>query len=229
MALEPLCGRDGEASPCVTSVLSRPCVPPDEHLSAGKHRHAELGPSAALYEHLPGAPRAAGLPWPPQRPQAGAAHLDFQPQRHPDGPRREGAPLHGLRLTSQARILALSVPAPRFLRPCAGAGSPLGACLPRVPQGRGQLCYFCMVRDRLLLVPPLGSEACTHHSAGCGPSVTRSLSCPRGRGSRRSLGMLCGLCSQARKSINTVIAAQPRSAFSSRRPPFLKCCSSWPF
>lgn len=74
------------------------CVPPaDEHLAAGEHRHAELGTPAALRENLPGAPGAAGLARLAQRAQTGPAHLDFQPQRHPDGARREGAPLHGLR------------------------------------------------------------------------------------------------------------------------------------
>lgn len=104
-------GREGKGSeswpdPCAP----RPRVPADEHLPAGQHRHAELRPPAALRENLPGAPRAAGLPRPPQRPPAGAAHLDFQPQRHPDGPRREGAPLHGLRPALPACVSAPSVP-----------------------------------------------------------------------------------------------------------------------
>lgn len=71
-------------------------VPADEHFTPGKHWHAELSTSAPLHQDLPGTPGAASIPWLPQRPQVGAAHLDFQPERYPHGPRREGAPLHGL-------------------------------------------------------------------------------------------------------------------------------------
>lgn len=68
----------------------------DEHLSPGEHRHAELCAPAPLHQNLPGAPRPAGLAGLSQRPQAGTAHLDLQPKRHPHGSRRQGASLYGL-------------------------------------------------------------------------------------------------------------------------------------
>lgn len=70
--------------------------PTDEHQPPGQHRDAELSPSTALHQDLPGSPRAAGVSGLPEPPEAGPPHLDLQPQRHPNGPRRQGAPLHGL-------------------------------------------------------------------------------------------------------------------------------------
>lgn len=81
--LEPAAGADG-------------AVPADEHVSPGEHRHAQLRAPAPLHQDLPGAAGAAGLAGLAQRAAAGAAHLDLQPQRHPHGARRQGAPLHGL-------------------------------------------------------------------------------------------------------------------------------------
>lgn len=40
--------RKGEGSLTDTCALMFP-VPPDEYVAIGKHRHAELGPSAALH------------------------------------------------------------------------------------------------------------------------------------------------------------------------------------
>lgn len=79
--------------------------PPDEHRSAGQHRDVELGPSAPLHQDLPGSSGTAGVSRLPEPPEARPPHLDLQPQRHPDGPRRQGAPLHGL---TQIRIFQLS-------------------------------------------------------------------------------------------------------------------------
>lgn len=72
----------------------------DEHLTPGKHWHAELGTSAALHQDLPGPSSAACIPWLPQRTEVGPAHLDFQPECYPHGPWWEGTPLHGLTLVS---------------------------------------------------------------------------------------------------------------------------------
>lgn len=69
----------------------------DEHVSVRQHRDVELGSSAALHQNLSGSSGPAGVTRIPERPQTGPAHLDLQPQRHPHGPRRQGAPLHGLR------------------------------------------------------------------------------------------------------------------------------------
>lgn len=71
----------------------------DEHQSARKHRDAELGPSAPLRQDLPGSSCAASVPGIPEPPEARPSHLDLQPQRHPHGPRWQGAPLHGLNCT----------------------------------------------------------------------------------------------------------------------------------
>lgn len=89
---------------------------PDEHQSAGQHRDAELSPPAPLHQDLPGSPGAAGLPGLPESPEACPSHLDLQPQRHPHGPRRQGAPLHGLnqihRPPSPAPVIVSDRPGP---------------------------------------------------------------------------------------------------------------------
>lgn len=122
----------------------RPCVPPDEHVPVGEHRHAELGTPAALHQDLPGAPGAARLPRLAQRPAAGPAHLDVQPQRHPHGSRRQGAPLHGLGLraassgsqVSKPRVPPPSAPAPH---PAPGSSGAAGSVSSRPrPHGLGR-------------------------------------------------------------------------------------------
>lgn len=88
MSLGPDLGGLGGLSPTAVSA--------DEHVTAGQHRHAQLSAPAALHQDLPGATRPARVPWLAQRPAPGPPHLDLQPQRHPHGPRWQGAPLRGL-------------------------------------------------------------------------------------------------------------------------------------
>ena len=120
-----------------------PSLPPDEHVPAGEHRHAELGAPAALRQDLPGAPRAARLARLAQRPAAGPAHLDLQPQRHPHGARRQGAPLHGLGLRPASSVSQVSrsrapLPRPPPPTPRRGHRGQWGLCSPApAPVGWG--------------------------------------------------------------------------------------------
>lgn len=172
----------------MTRVLSCPRVPPDEHVAAGKHRHAELGPSAALHQNLPGAARAARLARLAQRPPPGPAHLDVQPQRHPHGPRREGAPLHGLALGAAALTASEPRPLwrPRLLCPYS-PGSFLSACHASVTPGRGQGCvtFTWSSGGGPPARVPCDPEACTPRPAGAALVWTLGRFPPWGVGGAR--------------------------------------------
>lgn len=194
-----------------------PSVPADEHVTAGEHWHAEFGAPAALHQDVPGAPRAAGLARLPQRAPTGPAHLDFQPQRHPHGPRWEGAPLHGLAL---AAALTASELRPfchwdsSVLTPTDHSSVPAHS---RATPGRG----------RGPVAPAWLSGACTHHSAG--PSVHTRSFFPAGGvgwgGGLRSLGAPLSLgAPEASNWVNTVIAFAAPMAFSWSSTPALSRC-----
>lgn len=119
---------------------------PDEHLPPGKHRDAQLGASAPLRQDLPGAAGAAGVARLAQRAAPGAPHLDLQPQRHPHGPRRQGASLHGLGGLGLAQEFCLSL------------ASEEGVSLAKMLSLASRWCFFPCTQEEEEALGPLALD-----------------------------------------------------------------------